>query len=126
MKRNKMSNTVRFYTNGLCSKFGFNDGDLLEDVIEDLNDGVFIPALNHRVLAAVVKEFVIPKLDQNVEIMEVETIHNPIRVSKINGVELTYNQGDPTLTPEYIDVSKDAIIKIVTRESHSMEDEADE
>lgn len=58
--------TVRLSGFDLLSKFGFNDGDLMKD---------------HDTLVKAVREHLLPLLDPRVEIYEIGTSHNPIRVT---------------------------------------------
>ncbi len=77
MKEIKFKDTV-LYSWCLLSKWGFNDGDLFDEY-----------DLNHNFLCAVVKRKLIPKLEQKVEIISMETIHNPIRAKTVDGVDVT-------------------------------------
>ena len=67
---------------------------------------------NHDLLIAVVEQFVVPRLDQDVEIRTLPTLHNPIRVDRIDGEPA--GLGDD-LTPECIDVAVADIIEIAER-----------
>ena len=91
---------VTFYTQSLMSKWGFGDGDMLG---------------GHELLQAVVKKFIIPKLDQVIEYQEdINLCHNPIRATKVDGIDTSdfwYGKKEHNirLTPETIDVSKQDI-----------------
>ncbi len=59
---------------GLNSKFGFSDGEILEDMIpEKWWDA------EHAILAHLVREKLLPLLDDRVSLFEIPTCHNPIR-----------------------------------------------
>jgi len=99
--------TVTFYTHHLLSKYGFEDGDLLGDIVEERGLGV-----DHRdLLIAVVERLVVPLLDQEVvlDIIGGGTFHNPIRIRSIDGDEAYL--GD-LLTPEDIVIPVSDIIAI--------------
>ena len=97
--------TVRFWTNGLLSKWGFDDGDLVDNFVYTGWGGILCD--HHQLLTEVVRRHVIPALDQKVETFEIDGIHNPIRAKSVNGVEFDdhYNSHTPDLlTPEYVEV----------------------
>jgi hypothetical protein len=107
---------------GLLSKYGFNDGDEPDDLVELLEAeppfGYDYTTFDwHPVLIALVREHLLPRLDQNVEVVEVETAHNPIRATVVDGVDVTYSwfdhQPEPPLTPEYVDVPYEAVLAAV-------------
>ena len=103
--------TVTLFSAGLLSKWGFCDGDLLEWLSE------FGRFDRRDVLCAVVRAKLIPVLKQTVEIEEVVTIHNPIRVRTVNGVNVTEmhysaDAGDNVLTPASVDVSGEEVLRI--------------
>ena len=60
--------TIRLHAFSLCSKFGFDDGDLLS---------------SHAVLIAVVRKYLLPLLDPRIEVEEINTHHNPIRATTL-------------------------------------------
>ena len=70
---------------GLYSKWGFGDGDIVLEALYDLEDsGVPVTKadyeLDHQVLIALVRAELLPKLPVPVEVFDLSTIHNPIRV----------------------------------------------
>ena len=100
------SSTITFYPDGLTHKFGFSDGDLLADLVEEHHLAVY----HHDLLEAVVVRLVVPRLDQEVEVYRIEaTLHNPMRARTIDGVEADH--GD-TLTPEIIEIPVADILEI--------------
>mgnify|MGYP001815140936 CR=1 FL=1 len=98
--------TIVFYPEGLLHKFGFGDGDMLDDLTEEHSLGV-----DHReLLVAVVERLVVPRLDQTVDAYAFwGTLHNPIRAKAIDGVEADI--GD-TLTPQSIEIPVADIIEV--------------
>lgn len=97
--------TVIFDPSDLASKWGFSDGDLLADLLWDLeqSEGVVVPPAGvhsgeHRVLIAAVRRWVVPVLDGvDLDIYEIGSIHNPIRCRSVNGREV--DDRDPDDVP---------------------------
>jgi hypothetical protein len=103
---------------GLLSKFGFSDGDMPDDLCDWLEDRLGIEHARdmpwHTVLEALVREQLLPVIDQTVEVVSIETIHNPIRAVTVDGVDVTDfwygDPGQPTLTPEGVTVSYETVL----------------
>lgn len=110
--------TLTLVTSGLLRKYGFNDGDepdQVDDVLEAAN--IDLAAGDwHSILRRLVREHVLPVLDQRVEVEEIETIHNPIRAITVDGVnveECWYGrQPKPTLTPETVDIPMADVLRV--------------
>ena len=104
---------MKFYTNGLLSKWGFEDGDqLIEYTYASYAWGA--PQLCDRndLLVAVVRKFVLPHLVQRVEVYEIGGSHNPIRAKSVDGVEFDnhYDTEQPDLlTPSVLEVDDEEI-----------------
>ncbi len=101
-----------FNTSSLLSKWGFDDGDMLDEFCEQHYYEAFDKSLqfDHELLCAVVKKHVIPKLDQKVEVITLRTIHNPIRVASVDGENVNvYEDGDIKLTPSTIEVTDEQL-----------------
>lgn len=111
---------IVFYAKGLQSKWGFGDGDMLDDLLyehigtDEEIDHTFggrdkcgaLYTLKHAVLILAVERFVVPALDQTVDTFRLYTIHNPIRAERING---DTDIEDYTLTPAAVAVPGSAI-----------------
>lgn len=75
--------TMSFYPEHLLMKFGFGDGDMLFDLIEEHELGV-----DHQdLLVAVVERLLVPRLDQEVETYTLGSLHNPVRAGTVDGEE---------------------------------------
>ena len=119
-----MAGYIRFPTAGLLSKWGFGDGDMLEDVLDEwLNgkwpDDDYDPlGFEHRVLVRVVREHVLPHITTPIEVYEVGTVHNPIRAETVNGVSWDWytTDVDGRLDPEFVDVPISVILSIAADE----------
>ena len=72
---------IALYAADLWSKWGFNDGDMPDEVWDALEEeGIDVLHLDwHRVLIDLVRTFLVPRLDVEVELQEIITSHNPIR-----------------------------------------------
>lgn len=66
--------TVTLNASDLWSKFGFCDGDLFTD----------FSGLPHEILVKAVRKHLLPLLP-GIEVYEIQTIHNPIRVKDCDG-----------------------------------------
>jgi hypothetical protein len=96
---------VAFYPFGLLHKFGFGDGDMMYDVVEELGLGVY-----HRdLLVAVVEGLLVSLIEQEVETYTLVSLHNPIRAATIDGEKASPTS---TLTPEIIEISVTEIIRV--------------
>lgn len=104
----------------LLSKWGFNDGDCPDDLYDWCEAQGFDidpwPKVRHwhAVLVRLVRERLVPALDQAVEVAEITTNHNPIRATTVEGVDVSecwyHNDAKTALTPESITVSYDDIM----------------
>ncbi|MFF3857552.1 hypothetical protein [Micromonospora sp. NPDC002575] len=113
--------TLTLFAWGLLSKWGFNDGDdpeLWLDYCEAR--GIDYNALGFP-LAALVRRHLVPVLDQDVTVVDIETCHNPIRADTVDGVDVTdvwYGDAPkPTLTPEYVDVPMADVLRLALAEA---------
>ncbi|WP_405924866.1 hypothetical protein [Streptomyces sp. NBC_00035] len=100
--------SLTLHSDGLLSKFGFNDGDDPEEWLEYCEaNGIDYNEVDFP-LVQLVRQHVLPALDQTVTVVEIETHHNPIRAKTVDGIEV-YGEdtvhGDPIeLTPEQVTI----------------------
>jgi hypothetical protein len=99
---------VTLYTAGLLSKWGFGDGDAPDDYRDYCEErGVYLTRWR-SLLPHIVREYVLPVLDQQVEIAVIGTNHNPVRAVTVDGVNVEgywYDHEDRVkLTPETVSV----------------------
>jgi hypothetical protein len=73
----------------LLSKWGFGDGDAPDHYLDWL-DGRELPYPEgwHKILRHLVRTRLLPLVIEDIEVYDIETIHNPIRASRVNGVEI--------------------------------------
>lgn len=104
----------------LLSKWGFNDGDL-PDWIWDVCDEQRIDhdAFEwHDVLWALANEHLSPALGQHVHLVRIETNHNPVRASTVDGVDVEEQwMKDPItrLTPESVTIPVDSVLETIRK-----------
>lgn len=94
--------SVSLPADGLLSKWGFWDGDTPDHYLDWLDEqGSPYPEDWHRILRHLVRTRLLPLLAARgikVEVYDIETNHNPIRVGKVNGVEIDdYADNDDVL-----------------------------
>ena len=108
--------TITLFSRGLLSKWGFNDGNDPDEWWDYCEANGLDTATSDFPLEEVVRRFLVPRLEQDVTVVHVETCHNPIRVETVNGVDVTEvwfgRAPAPTLTPEYVDVPLSEAVKI--------------
>lgn len=91
---------VTLFADGLASKWGFCDGDVLDDVVMDwMDQGLIEPKGymafdEHALLVAAVRRWLLPVIKAKVDVYEIGTIHNPIRTRSVDGVEI--DEMDPS------------------------------
>ena len=110
-----ISSGLRLYSSGLLSRWGFNDGDTPEafyDYCEDHEIDYGAIDWGHT-LVKLVREFLLPAIEQDIEVHEIETSHNPIRARCVGGVEVAFPVDDTIkLTPEYVEVSWATVVEM--------------
>lgn len=85
---------LRLHSESLLSKWGFNDGDVPDDAWDYCEANGLNPENWHATLIRLVRDYLLPVLEQDVEVVEIGTIHNPIRAKDI----------DAEITPVFVDV----------------------
>lgn len=107
----------------LLSKWGFNDGDEPDALLDHLGRDDYLPGDTwHRILRRLVREHLVPELQQDVEVVDVDTNHNPIRARTVDGVDVTHlwhksQEPRPDLMPESVRVPIDVVVRIVEEET---------
>lgn len=103
-----------FHADQLFQRWGFGDGDLLDDLLWDNNLGEVhldrdrCMQFAHEVLAAAVERWLLPALPEAVETYRICTIHNPIRAKALD-----YDQPCPTALQDVsVEVPDEDILKL--------------
>lgn len=97
-------------SDSLLHKFGFNDGDPPDEVLAWCAEKSLPPPDDWpELLGRLVRSYLVPALvEQDVEIAEVETSHNPVRALSIGGVDVDHRRfgepDQPTLTEVQVEV----------------------
>ena len=104
-------------SDGLLSKWGFNDGDAPCCVLEWLEENGHGWSIDwHSVLAKLVEDYLVPVLDQKVELAFICTNHNPVRARTVDGQDVEEcwfsRQLEPELTPETVDVPMTVVLGV--------------
>lgn len=107
---------VTLFSADLLSKWGFNDGDDPESWLDWCEtQGIDYNAFDFP-WAVVVRKHLVPVIEQRVTVVDVETIHNPIRAETVNGVDVSaawYGRAEaPALTPESVDVPMSEVLRL--------------
>lgn len=102
-------NELVLTSDSLLSKWGFNDGDEPDALLDRLDaigwtggDGYLPGDVWHTVLCRLVREHLIPRLDQDVDVTILETNHNPVRAHTVDGADVTHlwrQTRDPSTCP---------------------------
>lgn len=113
------------HSDGLLSRWGFGDGDVLFDYICDhLEDhGVQVMDVDEaEVLRALVRKHLLPELRKHheIELVDIDCNHNPIRARRVDGVDVTdlwrdSNQQQVTLRPDCVEVPVAAVLEEIRR-----------
>lgn len=89
---------VFLFGESLLSKWGFGDGDVINDWWWDTYDEPLPDqASHHDVLRRLVREHLIPAIEaagHTIEVCDIETIHNPIRAEKVDASPIDDYRGD--------------------------------
>ncbi|MFF8458533.1 hypothetical protein ACF06T_28845 [Streptomyces albidoflavus] len=113
---------ITLFSAGLLSKWGFNDGDDPEAWLDWCDSqGIDYTQLGDFPWAALVRAYLLPVIEQTVTAVDIETIHNPIRVDTVDGTDVTeawYGRAEaPTLTPELVDVPMATVLGLALTEA---------
>lgn len=117
---------LTLHSDGLLSKWGFNDGDMPDpfwDWLDERDPTGYERYEWHPVLRRLVREHLVPKLDQRVEVIDIETNHNPVRASTVDGINVEghwYDTDPPvTLTPESVEVPYTDVFRVMRELEHA-------
>lgn len=107
--------TLALHSDGLLSKWGFNDGDTPDNLLDYCDaHGLDYPVGWRRLLYQLVAERLVPALDQEVTITYIVTNHNPVRALTVDGVDVRaeWYDGDArtALTPPSVEVTMADVI----------------
>jgi hypothetical protein len=101
----------------LLSKWGFGDGDCLNDWWWDTYDEPFPEDIDfHDVLVHLVKRHLLPRIAEAgyvIDVMTIDTIHNPIRAETVNGRRIDHHSdhddAEEALTGIYVNITAEQV-----------------
>ncbi len=107
---------LTLFSHCLLSKWGFNDGDAPDTWMNWCDShGIDWRRLGFP-LAALVRQHLVPAIEQDITVVDIETVHNPIRVATIDGEDVSHAWtglvGVPMLTPERVDVPMTEVLRL--------------
>ncbi|WP_329114410.1 hypothetical protein [Streptomyces sp. NBC_01353] len=113
--------TITLFSRDLLSKWGFNDGDDPDAWLDWCEQqGIDYNQLGYP-LAALVRRHLLPAIEQNVTVVDVESSHNPIRAEVVDGVDVfdvwRGRAPEPTLTPDHVDVPMGEVLRLALAEA---------
>lgn len=91
---------LEVWTDGLLSKWGFNDGDILDNLVDaycEERDIDWKVCDCHNIFQKLLTRYVLPKIQPKVEVEFLVTNHNPARAKTINGLKCTCYWHEPML-----------------------------
>lgn len=109
--------TLRLSVDGICSKWGNGDGDTPDHLLDYWDDiGVDYNSIDwHEVLRKLVRSHLVPAIEaagHTVEVYDIDTCHNPVRASTIDGMQIDDYANDAPfeldVTVPYADVAEAA------------------
>jgi hypothetical protein len=108
-------------SHSLLSKWGFNDGEDPDAWLDWCDrQGIDWSQLDFP-LVALVRQYLVPAIEQDVSVVEIETSHNPIRVETIDGKDVrhvwTGLVDEPALTPEAVEVPMTEVLRLALAEA---------
>jgi len=111
------SRPVYFETSAMFDAAGFKRGDLLKPYFPHLNATEL-----RELLATVIERHVLPQLHQHVQVMVLPSARNPVRATRVNGLEVSWPNADagkgPPISPAVVPVSEQDIIACLPAGKH--------
>ena len=113
---------LTLFSGDLLSKWGFNDGDDPDDWLDWCEaQGIDYTKFDFP-WAAVVRQHLLPAIEQDVTVVDIETCHNPIRVDTLHGVNVVdywrdNRRNDSLLTPDHVEVPMVEALRIALDEA---------
>ncbi|WP_431889434.1 hypothetical protein [Nocardiopsis alba] len=113
--------TITLYSFGLLSKWGFGDGDTPDEWLDYLDERGVDWDDAEWPLVQIVRRYLLPELAKNhaIDVYEIGTIHNPIRASKVDGIEIDDRaiNDEVELTPASVEVPLAEALKIALEDT---------
>ncbi|MEU2233151.1 hypothetical protein [Streptomyces vietnamensis] len=112
---------LTLFSSSLLSKWGFNDGDDPADWLDYCEArGVDYNALNFP-LIPLVRRYLLPLIEQQITVVEMDTCHNPVRADTVDGQDVTEvwfgRAPEPTLMPDHVNVPMAEVLSLALAEA---------
>lgn len=111
---------LTLYSTGLLSKWGFMDGDVVDDWIYD--NGLwekYKDIDDHKILEELVGKYLLPKLNHKVSTCFVGTNHNPVRADSIDhklyGNWYEDDEWENKLKPESVIIPSNKVVLLLDK-----------
>ena len=116
-----MNQTITFETDHLLGKWGFADGDYLEETLlvngyqqsDPESDEWF--EFVRRTLCEVVEIYVLPRIRNTIKPQRIVSSHNPIRVYEVDGQRVEDLPKDFLPEPHSVEVEQQLILEVASR-----------
>ncbi|MFC8075952.1 hypothetical protein ACFUN8_10445 [Streptomyces sp. NPDC057307] len=113
--------TITLFSSSLLSKWGFNDGDDPELWLAWCETR----GIDHNAFdfpwAALVRKYLVPVIEQDITVVNIGTMHNPIRAATVDGADVTEAWSGrapaPILTPDAVDVPMPEVLRLALNEA---------
>jgi hypothetical protein len=102
-----------FDTASLYRRSGFESGDLLKSAFPSVG-----AAELRELLVDVVRRHVLPQLDQQVQVLQIPGVHNPVRATSVSGVPVVWTAESgtgPALTPTRVSVKAEDVFACASK-----------
>ncbi|MCX4974233.1 hypothetical protein [Streptomyces sp. NBC_00620] len=112
---------LTLFSSSLLSKWGFNDGSTPDDWLDYCEARHIDHTKVAFPLAPLVRRHLLPALEQQVTLVDMESSHNPIRALTVDGQDMTEvwhgREPEPTLTPEAVHVPMAIVLDLALTEA---------
>ncbi|WP_405850603.1 hypothetical protein OG211_34780 [Streptomyces niveus] len=112
---------VTLFSADLLSKWGFNDGDTPRAWLDWCEANGIDSSDVEFPLVALVREHLVPVIEQMIEVVKIGTSHNPIRAQRVDGVDMSdvwYGRApQPDLTPDCVTVPMTEVLRLALEEA---------
>ena len=105
---------MRFHTSDLLSKWGFDDGDLIENFLETHEYPTHIIDLS-PLWQKIFTQHVVPTIQNSIEFEWIPSLHNGARAKTVDGQLIDHTvteHPDINIRPSYVDVSDDDVLQM--------------
>lgn len=106
--------SITVWTDGLCSKWGFHDGDIFDDWKWDREeeDEKYSRVDDHTFMLRVILMEVVPRISNDLDLVRIHTIHNPLRTRSVDGKTVDWfdSTKEYELSPDSVEIEEDILL----------------